>query len=170
MLQIGLILLLFDNYYFTMVEEIFEIWHSEMLQIGLILLLFDNYTSPWLKKILKFDFLKRSRLNFFLYLEKNLEIVSIQFCIRRDPTPSRKSGGPTYRWNSHLKPIFFRIPPTRNTWKMARPPPITWGGVRTMQGRLKCWLSAVLSLHNRFKTSCGTDRLNLLRNPMWVKK
>ena len=31
--QIGLILLLFDNYYFTMVEENFEIWFSETLQI-----------------------------------------------------------------------------------------------------------------------------------------
>ena len=31
MLQIGLILLLFDNYYFNMVEEKIEIWHSEML-------------------------------------------------------------------------------------------------------------------------------------------
>ena len=42
MLQIGLILLLFDDNYFTMVEENFEIWHSEMLQIGLILLLFEK--------------------------------------------------------------------------------------------------------------------------------
>ncbi len=45
MLQIGLILLIFDNHHFTMVLEIFEIWHSdsEMHQIGLILLLFDNH-------------------------------------------------------------------------------------------------------------------------------
>ena len=41
--NIGLILLLFVNYYFTLVEENFEMWHSEMLQIGLILLLFDNH-------------------------------------------------------------------------------------------------------------------------------
>ena len=42
-LQISLILLLFDDHYFTMVEETFEIWHYEMLQIGLILLHFDNH-------------------------------------------------------------------------------------------------------------------------------
>ena len=56
MLQIDLILLLFDNYYFTMVEENFEIWFSETLQIGLILLLFDD--------------------NYFTMVEENLEIWS----------------------------------------------------------------------------------------------
>ena len=82
-------------YYFTMVEENFEIWPPEMLQIDSILLLcvlhyftmveekfefdlkclrltqfyyFLSYiTSPWLKKILKFDLLKCSRLTQFYY-------------------------------------------------------------------------------------------------------
>ena len=65
MLKIEMILLLSDNY-FTMVEENFEIWLSETLQIGIIVLLF-HIISPWLKKILKFDFLKRSRLRVFYY-------------------------------------------------------------------------------------------------------
>ena len=42
-LQIGLIWLLSDNHYFTMVEENIEIWIYEMPQIGLIWLLFDNH-------------------------------------------------------------------------------------------------------------------------------
>ena len=41
-LQIGLILLFYDNLSFTIVEENFENWHSSNLQIGLILLLSDN--------------------------------------------------------------------------------------------------------------------------------
>ena len=45
--------LFFHNNTFTMVEENFEIWHSETLQNGLILLLsFILIPSPWLKKIL----------------------------------------------------------------------------------------------------------------------
>ena len=89
MLHIGLILLFIDNnYYFTMVEENFEIWHIEMLQIGLIyLLLLTIIKSPWLKKMLKFDSLERSRLDFSLHLEKNLEMSRNSFVVKiGDPT------------------------------------------------------------------------------------
>ena len=53
------------NHTFTMVEEIFVIWLSETTQNGLILLfsvVVVVISSPWLKKILKFEFLKYSRL------------------------------------------------------------------------------------------------------------
>ena len=43
MLQIDRILLLTFNHYFTIVEEILEIWFSETLQIKSILLLADNH-------------------------------------------------------------------------------------------------------------------------------
>ncbi len=43
-----------------MVEENFEIWLSETLQNGLILLFSGVINFTWLKKILKFGFLKRS--------------------------------------------------------------------------------------------------------------
>ena len=50
MLQIGLILLLFDNYYFTMVEEIFEIWFSETLQIEFFPLPWEEFGNTVLHK------------------------------------------------------------------------------------------------------------------------
>ncbi len=52
-----------SNHTFIMVEENFEVWLSKTLQKGLILLSSGVIIpSPWLKKILKFDFLKRSRM------------------------------------------------------------------------------------------------------------
>ena len=44
-----------------MVED-FEIWHSEMLQIGLILVHFDNYYFTMVAENLKFTILKWSKL------------------------------------------------------------------------------------------------------------
>ena len=41
-LQIDLIVLLFNNDYFTMVEEIFENWYPKKLQIDSIILLSDD--------------------------------------------------------------------------------------------------------------------------------
>ena len=69
-LQIGLILLLFGNHYFTMVEEILRkfrnltFWKRSRLRWFYYFLII---TSPWLKKLLKFDVLKRSRLRWFYY-------------------------------------------------------------------------------------------------------
>ncbi len=62
-LQTGLILLFSGVHTVTMVEENFEIWLSETHQNDLILL-FSGVVipSPWLKKILKFDFLKHTRM------------------------------------------------------------------------------------------------------------
>ena len=56
---------------FIMVKEIFESWYSEMFQIDLILLLL----WPWLKKILKVDILKCSRLTYFYFYFDNLTII-----------------------------------------------------------------------------------------------
>ncbi len=59
----SILLLFFHSHTMTMVEESFEIRLSETLQNGLILLCsVVVIPSPWLKKILKFDFLKRPRM------------------------------------------------------------------------------------------------------------
>ncbi len=78
--QNGLILLLFDNYYSTFVEELHHGWRKfwnlafwnapdwfNFTTFWQSLLQFGWRTSPWLKKILKFDFLKCSRLAQFYY-------------------------------------------------------------------------------------------------------
>ena len=71
-LQIGLILLLFGNHYFTMVEEILRkfrnltFWKRSRLRWFYYFLII---TSPWLKKIWKFDVLKRSRLAYFTFFD-----------------------------------------------------------------------------------------------------
>ena len=55
-----------------MVEENFKIRLTETLQDGLILLFsVIVIPSPWLKKILKFDFLKRLRMAQFLHFYHN---------------------------------------------------------------------------------------------------
>ena len=52
--------------YFTMVEETFKLWYSEISQIGSILPLSNiHYISPWLKKNLKFDLLKYPKFTQF---------------------------------------------------------------------------------------------------------
>ena len=63
-----------------MVEEIFEIWHSEMLQIGLILLLFDNYYFTMVEENFEIWLIwNATDWIFFLYLEKNLEMSQYSF-------------------------------------------------------------------------------------------
>ena len=73
-----------------MVEEIFEIWHSEMLQIDLILLLFDNYYFVMGEENFEIWFSETLQIEFFPLPWEEFGNVSIQFCIRRDPTPRGK--------------------------------------------------------------------------------
>ena len=66
-LRIVLFYFLSESYTFTMVEEHFEIWLLAMPMDSLILLFYFAIIiiSPWLKKIMKFDFPKHLRIILF---------------------------------------------------------------------------------------------------------
>ena len=71
---------------FTMVEENFEFYCSEMLQNEWFLMIVGEYFSPWLKKILSFTALKCFRMNDSQWLFGNTFTMveeNFEFCCSR---------------------------------------------------------------------------------------
>ena len=86
--QIGLIWLHFDNHDFTMVEENFEIWISEMTQIDLIWLLFDNHDFTMVEENFETWISEMPPIDLIWLLFDNHYFTTVKKSLRSNQNPS----------------------------------------------------------------------------------
>ena len=99
----------FLNYTFSMVEENFQIWLSEMSQSGLILLFLSMIPSPPLKKFLKFDLQNARKWFNFTFFAKQQQLVVGAEHIWQDQTHSKEISAKLTSIRIHCYECYFHL-------------------------------------------------------------